>query len=100
MKQERISLTLPKELLEKSEKIAKEKLEDRSTVMRELLFLGLKEYAINDSIRLYTEGKVSLGKAAETAGVSIWNFIDALKQKKVPVKYELDDIKKEIESIR
>lgn len=99
MKQERVSLTLPKELLEKSEKIAKEKLEDRSTVMRELLSLGLKEYTINEAVKMYMEGKVSLGKAAESADVSIWKFIDILKEKKIPIKYEIEDIRKEIKNI-
>ena len=42
MKLGRVSMTVPKELLEKSDKIAKEELEDRSTVMRELLALGLE----------------------------------------------------------
>lgn len=99
MKQERISLTLPKDLLEKSEKIAKEKLEDRSTVMRELLSLGLKEYMENEAVKLYTKRMVSLGKAAEIAGVSMWNFIDILKIRKVPINYDMEDMKREIGSV-
>lgn len=99
MKQERISLTIPKEILEKSEKIAKEKLEDRSTVMRELLALGLKQYLTKDAIELYSEGKASLEKAAEIANVSIWKFLDILKEKKMPIRYDLEDIKKEIQEI-
>ncbi|MEK6984207.1 MAG: UPF0175 family protein [Nanoarchaeota archaeon] len=99
MKLDRISLTVPKELLEKSEKIAKEKQEDRSTVMRELLALGLKQYALKDAIEQYTEGKVSIEKAAEFADVSIWKFLDVLKERKMPIRYDLEDIKKEIEDI-
>ena len=96
MKLDRVSLTVPKELLEKSDKIAKEKLEDRSTVMRELLALGLKEYMIKDAVNQYTEGKVSMEKAAELADISIWKFFDVLKEKKIPIRYDLEDIKKEI----
>ena len=99
MKLGRVSLTVPKELLEESDKIAKEKLEDRSTVMRELLALGLKQYMIKDAINQYTEGKVSMEKAAELADVSIWRFLDILKEKKIPIRYDLEDIKKEIEGI-
>jgi predicted HTH domain antitoxin len=91
MKQERVRLTLPKELLEESDKIAKEKLEDRSTVMRELLFLGLKEYMENKAVKLYVDGRISLDKTAEISNVSIWNFIDILKERKVPIKYDMDD---------
>ncbi len=99
MNQERVSITLPKELLEKSDRIAKERSEDRSTVMRELLGIGLKEYMENKAVKFYLEGKLSLGKAAEIAGVSIWRFIDILKEKKIPIKYDIDDVKNEIEKI-
>ena len=99
MKLDRVSLTFPKEMLEKSEKIAKERLEDRSTVMRELLSLGLKQYMIKDALGKYSEGKFSMEKAAEMADVSIWKFLDILKERKVPIRYDLEDIKKEIEDI-
>lgn len=99
MKQERVSLTVPKEILEKSDKIAKEKLEDRSTVMRELLALGLKQYMIKDAVEQYMNGKVSMEKAAELADVSIWKFLDILKEKKIPITNDLEDIKREIEEI-
>ena len=99
MKLDRVSLTVPKELLAKSDSIAKEKLEDRSTVMRELLFLGLKRYMIEDALNKYIEGKVSMEKAAELADVSIWKFFDVMRERKVPIRYDLEDIKKEIEEI-
>ena len=99
MKVDRISLTVPKEILEKSDKIAKEKLEDRSTVMRELLNLGLKQYLLQEALKQYTEGKISMGKAAELADVSVWKFLDEMKDKKIPIRYDLDDIKSEIDRI-
>jgi len=95
----RVSLTLPRELLEKSDKIAKEKMEDRSTVMRELLNLGIREYMLNKSLYLYMEKKISLGKASEIANVSVWKFLDVLKDKKMPLHYDLEDIKREIDNI-
>ena len=100
MKLGRVSLTVPMELLEKSDKIAKEKLEDRSTVMRELLALGLKQYMIKDALEMYVEGKISMEKAAELADVSIWKFLDVLKERKMPLRYDLEDIKREIEEIK
>ncbi|MFH1053969.1 MAG: UPF0175 family protein [Candidatus Woesearchaeota archaeon] len=100
MKINRVSLTVPNEILEKSDEIAKEKSEDRSTVMRELLSLGIKQYMISEALELYTDGKVSLEKAAEIANVSIWKFLDILKDKRMPLRYDLDDIKREIKDIR
>ena len=96
MKLNRISLTIPEGLLAQSEEIAKEKTEDRSTVLRELLSLGIQQYRIEKALRLYMDGKVSLGKAAEMASVSLWKFLDVLKEKKIPLRYDLEDIKKEM----
>ena len=99
MKINRVSLTMPQELLDKSERIAKDKSEDRSTIMRELLRLGISQYLIEKGISLYSEGKVGLEKAAEIAEVSIWKFLDILKGRKIPLHYDLEDIKKEIRDI-
>ena len=99
MKLDRISITVPKEILEKSDKIANEKLENRSTVIRELLALGLNQYMIEDALRLYSEGKISMEKTSEIANVSIWKILDVMKERKIPIRYDLEDIKKEIENI-
>lgn len=58
-----------------------------------------KLYMINEALDMYTDGKVSLEKAAEIANVSIWKFLDTLKDKKIPLRYDLEDIKKEIQDI-
>jgi len=50
-------------------------------------------------IRQYSESKISMEKAAELADVSIWKFLDVLKERKIPMRYDLEDIKKEIEEI-
>jgi predicted HTH domain antitoxin len=99
MKINRISLTMPQDLLEKSEKIAKEKAEDRSTTMRELLRLGIKQHLIEKGVTFYVEGKGSVEKAAEIADVSLWKFMDILRDRKIPLHYDLRDIKKEIKEI-
>ena|SRR3989344_5578881 len=99
MKINRVSLTIPQQILDKSEEIAKEKSEDRSTTMRGLLRVGIQQYLIEKGITLYSEGKVSLEKAAEISDVSIWKFMDALRDRKMSLHYDLDDIKKEIKEI-
>lgn len=54
---------------------------------------------LTEAINQYTEGKISMGKAAELADVSIWKFLDEMKNKKIPIRYDLDDIKMEINRI-
>ncbi|AIY90149.1 UPF0175 family protein [Geoglobus acetivorans] len=46
------------------------------------------------AIELYREGVVSLGKAAEIAGLSIREFLYELRKRDVSFNYDLDELKK------
>ena len=48
------------------------------------------------AIELYREGKVSLGKAAEIAGVTKWEMTEILASKEVPIQYDVEDLEKDI----
>jgi len=52
------------------------------------------------AVELYKEGLVSLGKAAEIAGVSKWEMFEILASKKVPLKYGVDDLKEDLKTLR
>ena len=49
--------------------------------------------------RLYGEGKVSLARAARDAGVSLWEMMDFARSRKVPAQYELEDLRRDLETI-
>ena len=54
---------------------------------------------IYEAFKSYTEGQISMGKAAEVADVSIQKFLDLMKERKIPLRYDFEDIKKETEKI-
>lgn len=39
----------------------------------------------------YGQGRVSMVRAAQEAGVSLWQMMDYLRQKKVAVQYDMED---------
>lgn len=59
----------------------------------------MDENKIDEVFKNYKEGKISLGKSSEIAEVSIWRFLDLMKERKIQMKYNLDDIKKEADRI-
>ncbi|ALM76367.1 hypothetical protein TBCH5v1_2476 [Thermococcus barophilus] len=65
--------------------------------------IGMKdldtEVRLLTAIELYREGKVSLGKAAEIAGLSIREFLYELRKRDIPINYDLEELKKDIETI-
>jgi len=49
------------------------------------------------AVELYREGLVSLGKAAEIAGISKWEMMEVLASKGVPLNYTRKDLEEDIE---
>ena len=52
------------------------------------------------ALELYREGRVSLGKAAELAGLSLREFLYELRSRRVPLNYDLEELEKDIETVR
>lgn len=73
---ERTSVLLPKNYLREIDSMAKEQGLDSATLIRQLLIAGIKKYKIQLAVELYRTEKISLGKAAELADVSIWEMME------------------------
>lgn len=67
--------------------------EDRSGVIRELV----EEGRTFKAIKLYKDGKVSLGLGARLAGITLSEFIDVLKDYNITLNIELEDVKLALE---
>ena len=70
------TIRLPEELSVKINYRAKKEDIDESDAIRQLIKLGLKEYAIN----LYRDRKITLREASELAGVSLREMLDLLME--------------------
>ena len=44
----------------------------------------MKQYKLERAVERYAKSKASLGKAAEEAGLTLWEMMDTLKEKNVP----------------
>ncbi|ASJ17399.1 hypothetical protein A3L04_10120 [Thermococcus chitonophagus] len=51
------------------------------------------------AIKLYREGIVSLGKAAEIAGVSKWEMMEILASKGIPLQYSEEDLREDVKTL-
>jgi len=66
---------------------------DESTAIRQLLALGVEDYAV----RLYREGRATLNEAADLAGVSPREMIDILLAHGVRGNVRLDQQRKALD---
>jgi predicted HTH domain antitoxin len=51
------------------------------------------------AVELYREGKVSLGKATEIAGVTKWEMMEILASKGIPIQYDVKDLEKDVKTL-
>ncbi|RLI86164.1 MAG: hypothetical protein DRO98_05765 [Archaeoglobales archaeon] len=90
------SVRLPREIVEEIEKLSRDEGVDRGTLIRKLIAESLKEYKIKKALELYREGKVSLWKAAEIAGITYTEALEELKRRNIPFKYNSEDLEVDI----
>ncbi len=58
---------------------------DKSSAIRRLLEKGIKNWKLERAVEEYRNSKISLMKASEIADISVWEFIDELNKKNVPI---------------
>jgi predicted HTH domain antitoxin len=94
-----ISTRLPADIEKELEKLAKREKVKKTVLFRKVLIIGLQELKEDYAMELYRQGKVTLWKAAELAGLSLWEMIDRIREKKIPVKYDVEDAKDDLKLV-
>ncbi len=91
-----ISARLPPEMEREINWYARKEKVGKTVAIRKVLDKGLKEIKLEHALEEYRKGKITLWKAASVAGVSLWEMLDIVKEKKIPVPYTLEDLKEDI----
>jgi len=91
-----LTLRIPEDVLEKINEIARRERKDRSEVIRELLKIGLRDKLIEDALKAYKERKVSMWKAATIAGLSLWEFVEILKDRNIEIQYSIRELEEDL----
>ena len=95
-----ISARVSKEGMEIVEEIAREESVDRSTVLDRALEHYTREWRLQKALGLYAEGRVTLSRAAEVAGLSIWEMMDVIDERRVSPQYDVEDLEDDLKALR
>lgn len=95
-----IGIRLPKEMLMQIEELGKEEIEDRSTVIRKLIIRGYKDTMLQKAAQAYKEGKITLSKASQKAGLTLWEMECYLIGHGFKSSYSVEDLEKELKSLK
>jgi|Deesub1362B_J571_1020462.scaffolds.fasta_scaffold02966_9 predicted HTH domain antitoxin len=97
MKMMTTSVRLPKEMIEEIERISKEEGVDKGTLLRKLVAESLNEYRIKKALESYRDGRISLWKAAEIAGITYREALEELRKRNIPFRYDVEDLRADVE---
>lgn len=98
-KEKIVGSRLTPELIRDLEMIERVEQTDRSATVRKLLYKATKEWKMEYYAKQYGEGKVGLARAATECGVSIWEMMDYLRQKKIPSQYDFGEWEKDVATV-
>jgi len=62
--------------------------------------LTLSELKIELAVSLYAQGRLSIGKARELAGLSLWEFRHSLASRRIAPHYDLADLNEDVATLR
>ncbi len=87
-----VAARVSKEISDLINEISAEEKVDRSTVVRRLLDMGVRDWRVQTALDKYSQGSVTLLKAAEIAGISIYGMIALLEERGMPYRYDISDL--------
>lgn len=93
-----LSVRIPREVRKWLEELAKLEGKDRAEIAREILVKGVRERRVEAALSLYREGKATLWKAAELAGLSLWEMIDEMEKRGVELRYGIRELEEDLEA--
>ncbi|TFF89109.1 MAG: hypothetical protein EU548_08025 [Promethearchaeota archaeon] len=96
---DKISIILPDDLKKEIDKLKELYKEDQSSYIRKLLWKSVAQEKLDYALNQYLNEKISLGKASEIAGISIWEMLDELYKRNITLKYKISEAELEIEKI-
>lgn len=95
-----VTARVPEDLFDEIERIREAERTDRSTAVERLLERGVEDWRVETAVDRYRDGELSLGRAAEEAGVSVWRFLDLLDEAGVETNYTGDDLEADLAAVR
>ncbi len=95
-----VSIRIDDEILKYAREIARREHIPKSVAIRKLLALGVEYNRKLKAVQSYKEDKISLGKAAEMAGVCTSEMMDILIRFGVKANVTLEDYKRGMKETR
>lgn len=93
---ETVSVRLDEKTLRELEELAKEFKTDRSEALRRVLAEGLQHAKLRRVTTLLRQERISIGRAAELAEVSLYEILEITEREGIPYGYSKEDLERDL----
>jgi len=95
-----VTTRVDKEILKEIKFFAKEEGLDRSAEIRRLLSKAIKQKRIDYALGRYKQGNITIGKAAEIAGMHLREMMALAAKEKIPLQYSMKSLEEDIRAAK
>jgi len=95
-----VTTRLPDEFVENINEIAEKESIDNSAAIRKLLAEAINRWRKRYALEQYKNGSFSFGQLARFAGISVWDVPKLLKENKIPLNYDIEEFRADLNTIR
>lgn len=71
---------------------------DRASMTKKLVRCGMAEMRFENAASAYREGRMTLSRAAEVAGISLWDMIARMGEKDLVLQYGVRELDEDLAS--
>lgn len=94
------TVRLTEDVLRDLDQLAEREGVDRSTVLKKALEIGVREIKIDEAVKKYQKGLISAWRAAQEAGINLWEFIEVLQKRGIGFLTPEVDLEQMLEAYR
>ena len=88
------------EELKRLDEMAKRKSMDRTHLIKKAIELGVRDMLIEDALEQYQRGGKSAWACADEAGITLWEFIEILKQREIYFKTDEEELSRALKEFK
>jgi predicted HTH domain antitoxin len=94
-----VSARLTAEEIELIQELADLEGSERSTLIKALLRQGIKDLRLKRAAEAFRREEISVSKAAELAGVPLWDFLALMDREKLEFHYDVAEFEADLQTM-
>ena len=95
-KLKQLNLRVPETIVQGLDEIASKEQIDRTTLARKMLAEAIQRWKQDDAIAACQRGEITKARAAELAGMSVYDVINEVRRRGAPPSYTLDELSQDL----